>query len=355
MLLRISILLLSILYAFEGKVAPSDGCKVCEDVMQVWHDHYRCAGEIAISDKLKVCDLPSFSCETAPSSIKPFCLSISQQLRTNLDLMKSAWEHIFYSSNVYKTCAKLAYCEPDPSKELEDKRSQCHKALKSPGCKENIACPEIEEKCSKSCAVCNFLLRDFPVFQGICMPPRAEAYGAIQNANLPNSFLALDTRVKSSETSHERAKMNGNSFFDSIKKMASSVPTSSIFDSTTASSLSAQVPNHLSSLKPGRTATMKEQERLNSCFSLYDRMRGWKKAIFFSSWKKDVSMFADHQDAIRQQIWDSNVVCQCLGMCPVSKYHDLELIRACHYDENIDAMMAILLEHNEIEETQIWE
>jgi len=85
----------------------------------------------------------------------------------------------------------------------------------------------------------------------------------------------------------------------------------------------------------------------DACLKMYDYVRQSRKARYFASFDRYVNVLSDIKDRLEGLMWDANVVCKCLGHCPIKQFENLSLLEACRYDERNEESMAYVLEIND--------
>lgn len=168
-------------------------CQLCEDVLQTYHNRYRCAGEIleSVPDQdggPPTCAQSLFSCEDLSGELQSDCLKLEAELAA-LESMPADFlslgktphlpKHLGYPASyaalhirevdaAYKTCAKLKYCEEDSA---SNSLQPCHLTFNHPLCITDPMCKDFSTKCASNCYLCTWLVREWPRFQEYCKLP----------------------------------------------------------------------------------------------------------------------------------------------------------------------------------------
>jgi hypothetical protein len=160
------VLLVAVLALVSLQLVPASivtlDCKVCEDVVQTYHDRYRCAGEYRKYEFKfgpKQCDGPHHFC-TAPDNFdqREECAAVALELRKPGETIL-LWETMRKFGKRYRTCTALNMCESDS----EEGPTDCHRAFQDP-------MSDPKKVCSARCHQCMKQLYEFPLFQEICKP-----------------------------------------------------------------------------------------------------------------------------------------------------------------------------------------
>jgi len=88
----------------------------------------------------------------------------------------------------------------------------------------------------------------------------------------------------------------------------------------------------------------------DECFQMWDGIRGSPKAIYYNSWKQKMSVLDKPRDYLSNNMWDANVVCKCLGKCPLGPFEDLGLLDVCRYGPEEEALMAYIYKEQQVVE-----
>ena len=167
----------------EGR-PPSRTCRICEDVAQTYHDRYACAGNDidmwGASDNplIPACETPIFQCEKLTGDIKEACQAMEFEFVDNYDQARLLWMSQMEFGQHYDTCVKLGKCESDPNPE-EKEYSSCHQVFQTEHAKYDILDPAFTSNCTEECYLCNWLVKEWPLFQEICTPDGTQMANSI--------------------------------------------------------------------------------------------------------------------------------------------------------------------------------
>jgi len=256
-------------------------------------------------------------------------------------LAKVLWETMMMTNDPYKTCVELGKCDK------EEVPSPCHLLFtQDKECMYDFRCKAFSRKCSTSCYLCTWLVKDWPLFQEACKPA-----GAVlpQSAILPTdklpppgkvfSFLEEGASVRHSKrwkralAAKMRATANSAALLQSKERVSSRLRR--VFPYNGAMPRLARVEqgnSQMSKLKTGLTAS-------EQCMKDWQFMRQSAKGRYLASWQRYVNVMADPMDRLSGNMWDANVVCKCLGKCRLNRFEELGLMDTCHYEEDEEAMM----------------
>jgi len=329
------LLFVSFYFYIVGGTPPWE-CRVCEDAMNTFHDHYKCAGDFLWNSEMKACEGPIMDCALVKKELQQPGKDMVQSFITIPDNAKKIWETMMMQGNVYQTCVALAKCDKDPPapKGSKGKGTPCHEAFRSSECDGKLTCAAFDTSCTPQCYLCQIIIRDWPLFQETCKPAGAVLPNAVDvdedadAASQPFGGTKTGTGAADAGGGANAAKPGTQKTF--FLQLHDSVGTG-----TNSPSSSSSSPAH-NALQPAggsddRTPVVTGYTLTQECFRQYNAIVLSKKTRYFAQWKKNVWILPDKKDRLFMNYWDANVACKCIGLCPLGRFEDLSLMDVCRY------------------------
>lgn len=236
------------------------------------------------------------------------------------------------TNDAYKTCQELGRCAPDPDPVTP---SDCHRDFMDESCGKNPTCTNFTRNCEESCYLCNWLVRDWPLFQEVCKPLGAELPQSVPlpTDKLPTSFL----ETVASTRGHKRSAVGER--LARVGAGAQSQTLNPAHDIAQLAAIAAQQQRQRDDGE-GRVTSLQSGYTLpQECFRMWNEIRVSMKARYFASWKNYVGVQQDTLDRLNSNMWDANVACKCLGRCDLNRFEDLGLLESCRYEAADERMM----------------
>jgi hypothetical protein len=383
----------------------SRACRICEDVAQTYHDVYQCAGNDVDAwgpgnDPLfSACEQPKFACEKLTGDLAQACQAMETELYEDDDKARTLWMAQMEFGSSYGTCVKLGRCEVDPAPE-EHEYTPCHQVFKSEEGKNDFLHAGFTSNCTEECYLCNWLVREWPLFQEICVPDGTHMANSID----PDRTVVKDTAMgklkvldqakvanEAEQAAEEEAaaasasaadEANGDAEASFVERGYGSnnarwqqhgadEPLGFVETGVKVSSMQRAWAKHTNKAIQGvlqhqssaRIVPRARNEDLmfseihdeetageagpvlsgtdlkKDCFTMWRYFAKSRKAKFFASWKRTIGIEVTPADVERSNMWDANVACKCLGQCGLDAFEHLGLISQCRYDDRDRLMM----------------
>jgi len=179
--------LLFVVFAAQCSVHALDDalitCQICEDVVQTWHDRWRCAGETGNPDVVRVCDGPVFKCEDSPDPAS--CKANIMDFRS-AESAASLWKALRREGDSYAACVTLNKCPAEDT--------TCQTALAQPDCALQAKCAAVTS-CGAECYNCYRLVSEWPIYQEACLPANAVVPNELEAPHAPSLFNYAKIRL----------------------------------------------------------------------------------------------------------------------------------------------------------------
>lgn len=393
-------MLLATLVVVAYAQLPSDvECQVCEDVVQTFHDRYRCAGEYLDFEHFRACDGPAFSCSNAPDAGE--CERMRSMFQTD-PARGDLWKTHRVTGNAYKTCVALHQCPAEPTG-----NSACMETFaKDSGCRIDPTCSAVKV-CTSSCYTCVRLVQEWPIFLEACSPPNANINDEAEFPNpspvvpaeaVPNSFsestastdangsepeLAPEDRAFIEDAASGRVEFNAATA-DRARRIQSAIQSGAIRSAQLQRAAEAAAAGSIFSINPDLPAyadpdhasaflqlatTIRSSTRAatraraqagstpasrdvrggvdretiqKACFGKYTELADSRRARYFMSYKRSTMPSLNPDDLAQSLTWDAHSTCKCLKAgCPMQPGETISLAGTCQYNRMHDMMMKI--------------
>mmetsp|Transcript_29567 Transcript_29567/g.51919 ORF Transcript_29567/g.51919 Transcript_29567/m.51919 type:complete len:420 (+) Transcript_29567:101-1360(+) len=346
---------------------PDEKCRICEDVAQTFHDRFKCMGnymfdnsvaldEFTYSGGFKSCQSPIFQCNHIYGGLRNRCFQMRTELIGN---DTKVWASIKQKVSPMGICITQGYCDPEDAEPPpegnfgkrgaltdadanENLQLSCQSAFDANVCKKDIRCPLYTDRCSEPCYLCTMLVMNFPKFQEACAPPESEMIGI---AGYKGNTEALPSAVHADSGGKyaEQKDLPKDTYWRPWGRLAIDDSPNSLLETQAKtktklealSTSSSSLPSLSGSGSGSGSGPIGERDiplkKRMPCYDMYDRFTRSRKMRYFTSWKRTVVAGADAVDGMWGTMWDANIACKCMGMCPVEPGEDLALANTCRY------------------------
>eukprot|EP00466_Bigelowiella_natans_P007802 jgi/Bigna1/131825/aug1.15_g6533 len=346
--------------------APTERCRICEDVAQTWHDRYSCIGNHAKNDdyvlmaadkrgpSFRGCESPIFTCNHVFGRLRDNCFDMEKILIHKH--YYRIWDRLNRGIPPMTACMELDYCSiddtaPSPAGNFgsdrsmtpadEDARLSCLSAFEHPMCRKDARCPLFAQRCPELCYLCTQVVMNLPIFREACSPTKKEKK-IITDEDKKNTGPTGSPTWFPYGARHELGKGKYPAIRQEQVAQNDNWDFLTIDDSPNAY---IELNNTIDKKKPA--AAVKENDFPVSdrkpCWSLYEKIIRSRKMRYFLSWQREIAEADNVVDRMWGTMWDANIACKCIGECEVLPFEDLALGNTCKYTSDEEEIMQYAL------------